>query len=230
MLIRNLLILLLLTFVACSSGGGGDDDDSGSGSDSSEESLGSSEGLRIMHSVLDTEPVRVEIAGQGEITSSKFAEAKRYFPFSGDTQDLNLIRSLNSQSVFTSSEALDSDGKTSLLFFGNNASKGLSVKVLSDGVEDVPSDTVAIRVIHAADEASGINFRVGATGGDLDYAGVSDYLFIPYADVISFTASRRADRLFMAELSLPVEKEKSYTVVVTGQVGIFTVAKLYQDF
>ena len=226
MMIRNLLILLVLTLAACSGGGSGGGDDSGSDS----ESLGGSKGIRILHAVLDNEPVRLEITGQGEITSSKFAEVKRYFSFGGDSQDLNVLRNLNNESAFSSSLTLDAGARTSLLFFGNNDSKGLKVKVLNDGAEEVPSGSVAVRVIHAADEASGVNFRIGTTGGDLDYAEVSDYLMIPFADVLRFTASRRADRLFMAELDLAVEEGKSYTIVVTGQVGIFTVAKLYQDF
>ena len=87
MFVRNLLVLVMLTLVACSGGGGGGDSESSA----EEDSLGGSSGVRILHAVIDTEPVRLNIAGQGEIARAEFAEIKRYFPFEGGEQDLSLI-------------------------------------------------------------------------------------------------------------------------------------------
>ncbi len=229
MIKRLLLIILTINLFACGGGGGSSDGDSDNNTN-----LGADRGLRIMHGEIDLEPLSIKLADGTLITQAEFAKSLRYFKIAEGTQTINLYRNSDSLSPLASSSLeVAAKGKYSLVVFGSRSGLGTGTKILTDGyAEEIPDGQVAVRIVHTTVGAADLDFRFNSQQAEqVSFGGNSEYFLQPLSasGTLGFSAVRSVDSRLIASQNLSLEPGKSYSLLITGEIGLFTLVRVFQD-
>lgn len=216
---KKLLILLIILFAAACGGGSG----GGGGSD---------KGVRLVHAVLDTEPVDFKKEGEdGSLETISFGQASHYFGFSEGEQFVQVVRQANlSQAVVNKKIDIEKDGRYTLLFHGNTDSLGLRGSAIKDNTpEDLGSGVVAVRIMHGLVGASALNASVeGNAFSEIPFGSASQYALIS-SESVRVSVSRAADGRRIATQTLSLSGGKAYSLLVTGETDLFSTIRILTD-
>ncbi len=222
---RIYLLITLLVLSACGGGGGGESTNSDRGADS---------GVRILHGVLDLEPLSIKLADGKVLTEAEFAEVFRYFKLPEGNQTLQLFRRADALNAISEKTLnVNPNGKYSLLVFGNRSGLGTGTKILTDGFSgNIPEGKIAVRVIDATVGATTIDFSFNsANSGRVSFGSDSEYQIISLdpSSTLNFSATRSVDSRQVISQNLTLESGKSYSLFVAGEIGLYTLVRILQD-
>lgn len=226
--LRKIILASSLFLSACGGGGGGDDTSSAGAGDAT-----ASEGIRILHAVLDEAPfvLSTSLRPGATLHTGRFAISSRYSKLSRREQTISLSRrETPDQTLFSLAFSADSARKQNILVYGNGITLGVAFSAFASDTALAVDGMAAVRVVHALVGAQQLKPSVSGAADilGLDFGGVSAYTAVT-PGTIALSGQRVADSLAVYSGSHEVKANKSYTFLVTGEIGYFVAAAQYED-
>ncbi len=218
-------VLLSLMLIGCSGGGGGDG--SGGGSTSSAKT-----GVRILHAAIDHAPMEVYSSENLEAAVQKagYSEQTFYSNLSASAQTLIVRPYLRPEQLFSFDLDVQKNGHYSLLIYGGEAwNGGLQAKIISDQIPEGVSGAAfkVVNAIHGAASAS-VSIDGQSVDAGVGFGSATDYLSLT-AGVHTVSLSRVVDGHLMGSSVITLEEGVPYTLLMSGEVGYFVKAQLFED-
>ena len=211
---KNYLIVLVLFLTAC--GGGSSSDSSGGGS------TGGSNGVRILHGLIDHPPLDLYVAGLA-VQTAKYGNSTGFFSSASGSLPVSISIKNNPGDVVAGLTAsLDGKSKTSILVFGSDDS-GVRSAVIAEGS---PVEGGSVRIVNAANGAGALVAKInGVSTNSAVYGGASDYVATG-SGVQNIVITRVTDgaTVFAGNMNI---SGRGNTILVSGIVGYFVSAVNY---
>jgi len=220
-----LLALAVFVLPACALNGCG-----GGGSGGGSAPTGST-GVRVLHASVDSVPLDVISSSSSSVVVSQafFALPVPYGSLRQGAQTLSLTKALNSSAIVDSFPVTYVPGERySILLYGNHQAIGIHTALVKD---DVPVDSAGsyIRVVNGAAGSSTLSVSItGAEYPDVSFGTAGEYVSVP-AGSVTVTSRRPDDGLVAASNTITVEAGTSYTILVAGELGLYTKGTLFVD-
>lgn len=221
------LVTCLCVVAACGGGGGG-----GSGSDASGGDGGSSQyGVRVLHGAIDAAPVDLitSLGGSTLVSQATFAGDKSYRRAPSGSQVLSLTRAFSpSQVVATVAADVASDGRYSVLLYGDIETFGLRTSLIEDVVPRGFSGAL-VRFVNGATGASAVQASAGAARATLAFGEASEYLPVAPGSDVAVVAVRTADGAPVVNARVDLVEGGAYTFLIAGEVSFYVKGVLLRD-
>lgn len=213
----KLLALVFVVLMACGGGGGSSSDDSSSVGG------GGSNGVRILHGLIDLPPLDLT-TGSSVVQTAKYSSPTGFFSAgSGAIPFVISIRNTPTEVVSSLTASVDGKSKTSILVYGNSRNIGVRSSAIAEGS---PLEGTSVRVVNAADGAGAVTLTVaGVTTASATYGSASDYVAAT-GGVQSVVIKRVVDGqvIYSGDMNLSA---KGNTILVSGIVNYFVAAANY---
>jgi len=207
-------------------GGGGDGGSGGGGRNESAET-----GVRLLHGSIDVPPILAETsAAPGvPIDQIRFNQSSYYAELPEGPQTL-AVRSNDGGNLFSLPVTVADGERRSALLYGTREALGIRVSLLDDVPPELENGFAAIRVVHALAGAATISGSLGGTAlpASVGFGKASSYVTVP-AGPVSISLARSVDGRTVASQPQQVASRKSYSFMVTGEVGYLTFTNLLED-
>lgn len=200
---------------ACGGGGGG-----GGG--------GGSQGVRVLHSGIDSPPYVMSLAQGGEpLQVARFAESSRYFGVPRGQQSLN-VASIKGSTVFEFEIPAERPARQSVLLYGSRSSGGARAAVLDDTAAEMPSGMCALRLVNGVEDSWELS---ASAGGEAVARGVrlgqaSGYVLLA-GGVYDAAVNHGGSVLYRGVIDL--KAGRAYSLWAAGEAGYFAVVRLTED-
>ena len=213
-------VLFLSAFLpACGGGGSG-----GGGGGSS-----SQFGVRVLHGAIEAPPLEFLRPGSDELLRSRFLDEAFYSdaPAGPLLVSLFTANSGGSDLVVSAPVDVEEGSRNTVFVFGDQSTLGIRTNVLRDEFSD---DSTSLRVLNGVDSASSITVNISTVAGPQTVAFGSDtgYLNVGAGDLV-FSAARTVDGLVVTSGTIPIAEGNSYTLLISGEAGVFVSQMLYLD-